>query len=143
MSDGNPSKSPAAEPEEEPIGPDSLPETYCSEDEARTWSMACHLAGLGLFVLPPFTGVIATLIVWLFTKRRHPLIDANGKEALNFQISVLIYLTVALLMLFAICISIPLLITVGIFDLVFTVIAIVKSNQGQAYRYPLCMRFVK
>jgi len=111
--------------------------------DARMWAMFCHLAGLAGFVVPViFASIIAPLIVWQIKKDEFPFVDQQGKEAVNFQISILIYgLAAGLLCL--VCVGFVLLPAVGIFKLVFLLIAAVKTNSGQAYRYPLCIRFIK
>ena len=68
--------------------------------------------------------------------------DRNGKESLNFQISIAIYCAVAFLLVFVI-IGIPLLFALGIFDLVMIIVAAVKTNSGEDFRYSLCIRFIK
>ena len=112
--------------------------------DARMLSMFCHLGGLAalLPILPVVGGIIAPLIIWQIKKDEHPFVDEQGKEAVNFQISILIYELVAILLLFA-CIGIPLLPAVIVFDIVFLVIAAIKANDGLHYRYPLCIRFIK
>ena len=103
--------------------------------DARMWAMLCHLLGL-------FTCFIGPLIIWLIKKEEDPFIDNQGKEALNFQITVAIASIVSGL-LAVICIGIVLGIAVGIADLIFCIIASVKANGGQAYRYPVSIRFIK
>lgn len=111
--------------------------------DARMWAMFCHLTGLARFVVPvPFGGIIAPLIVWQVKKDEHPFVDENGKEAVNFQISVAIYLLAALLLCFLI-IGIFLLPAVAVFNIVFLIIAAVKANNGEHYEYPLTIRFIK
>ena len=112
--------------------------------DARKWAMFCHLAGLaGLIpIAPAFGSVIAPLIIWQIKKDEFEFVDEQGKEALNFQISILIYALVAGLLCFA-CIGFFLLPAVYIFDLIFLLIAAVKANNGQRYRYPLSIRFIK
>ncbi len=112
--------------------------------DARKWAMFCHLAGLaGLIPLTPaFGSIIAPLIIWQIKKDEFEFVDEQGKEALNFQISVLIYAIVAGLLCF-VCIGFILLPAVYIFDLIFLLIAAVKANNGEHYRYPLSIRFVK
>ena len=112
--------------------------------DARKWAMFCHLAGLaGLIPLTPaFGSVIAPLIIWQIKKDEFEFVDEHGKEALNFQISVLIYALVAGLLCF-VCIGFVLLPAVYIFDLIFMLIAAVKTNNGEHYRYPICIRFIK
>ena len=103
--------------------------------DARMWAMLCHLLAI-------FTGFIAPLIIWLVKKEDDPFIDNQGKEALNFQITVAIAMLVAWLLCFA-CIGFVLVPAVWIVDLVFCIIASVKANNGVAYRYPLTIRFIK
>lgn len=112
--------------------------------DARTWAMFCHLAGLAGFVIPIIlSGIIAPLIVWQIKKDEHPFIDEHGKEAMNFQISIGIYALVSLALIPVFCIGAFLLTAVGIVDLVFLLIAAIKANNGEHYRYPLCIRFIK
>ena len=112
--------------------------------DARMWAMFCHLAGLAALVpiLPVFGGAIAALIIWQIKKDDYPFVDEQGKEALNFQISILIYGLVAGLLILA-CVGAFLLPAVVIFDVVFLLIAAVKANNGHHYRYPLTIRFIK
>jgi len=109
--------------------------------DACMWAMFCHLAGLGGFVplAPIFGSIIAPLIVWQIKKDQFAFVDEQGKEAVNFQISILIYAIVATLT----CIGLVLLPAVYVFDVVFLLIASVKANNGEHYRYPLTIRFIK
>jgi uncharacterized Tic20 family protein len=112
--------------------------------DARMWAMFCHLAGLAGFVVPVIiSGIIAPLIVWQIKKEEHPFVDDNGKEAVNFQISIGIYALISALLIPVLCIGVVLLTAVGIVDLVFLLIASVKANNGESYRYPLTIRFIK
>jgi len=114
------------------------------DKNARQWAMFCHLAGLAGFVLPVIlSGIIAPLIVWQIKKDEHPFIDEQGKEALNFQIFIGICALVSALLIPVFCIGGVLLPAVAIVDLVFLLIAAVKANNGQHYRYPLTIRFIK
>jgi uncharacterized Tic20 family protein len=110
--------------------------------DARMWAMICHLAALGGFVIPIIGAVIGPLIIWQIKKDEFRFVDEQGKEAVNFQISMLIYGVVAGLLCFA-CVGFVLLPAVVIVDLVFLLIAAVKANNGQSYRYPLTIRFIK
>ena len=123
--------------------PTNAPKEELSKD-VRMWAMFCHLAGLAGFVIPVIlSGIIAPLIIWQIKKDDHPFLDANGKEALNFQISIGIYEFVSFLLIFVFCIGAVLLPAVAIFDLVLMIIAAVKANNGESYRYPLTIRFIK
>ena len=112
-----------------------------NEKDARTWAMLCHLGGLGVYIVPTVGHLLAPLIIWLIKKDESPFVDDQGKEALNFQISITIYALVALL-LTLIVIGFVLLLVIGIFDLIMMIIAAVKANDGEKYRYPLCIRFI-
>ena len=110
--------------------------------DARMWAMICHLSALAGLVVPVVGCIIGPLIVWQIKKEEFPFVDEQGKEAVNFQISMLIYGVVAALLIFA-CIGTVLLPAVAIFDLIFLLIAAVKANNGEHYRYPLTIRFIK
>jgi len=114
--------------------------------DARLWAMFCHLAAFAglLPVLPAFGNVVGPLIVWLIKKNEFPFVDEQGKEAINFQITMLIYGIAAGLLIFT-CVGIVLLPAVIVVDIVFTVIAAIKTNDGYHYRYPypLIIRFIK
>ena len=116
--------------------------------DSRMWAMFCHLAGLAGFVIPVvISGIIAPLIVWQVKKDEHPFIDEHGKEAVNFQISISLYMVIGIVACLVTCIGavlIPFLaVALGIFDLVFLLIAALKANNGEHYRYPICIRFIK
>jgi len=69
-------------------------------------------------------------------------VDAHGKESLNFQISLTLYAIIAFFLCFALIgfLLLPLIFLTG---LVFVIIATVKANDGEPYRYPLTIRFIK
>ncbi len=113
--------------------------------DARMWAMFCHLGGLAalLPILPIVGGIIAPLIIWQIKKDEHPFVNEQGKEAVNFQISILIYELVAGILMFALCVGALFLPAVMIFSIIFLVIAAIKANNGFHYHYPLCIRFIK
>jgi uncharacterized Tic20 family protein len=113
----------------------------CTDKDACTWAMLCHIAGMAWFIVPVIGGVIAPLIIWQIKKDQRPFVDQHGKEALNFQISMLIYFVVAALLWF-VCIGMVLVPLVAIADIVFAIIAAVKAANGETYRYPLTIRFI-
>jgi uncharacterized Tic20 family protein len=105
--------------------------------------MICHLAGLAAIVIPFVGGVIVPLIIWRRKKDQYPFCDEHGKEAVNFQISILMYAIVLVPLCFAFKGFILLPAVVYIFDLIFLLIAAVKARRGKHYRYPLTIRFIK
>lgn len=111
-----------------------------SSDE-RMWAMLCHLSAFAGSVIP-FGNIIGPLVVWLLKKDEFPLVDDQGRESLNFQISILLYTFVSAVLFLAV-VGIVLLPAVLIFALIMTVIATIKANSGIAYRYPLTIRFIR
>ena len=111
------------------------------QKQERMWGMLCHLGALVGYIMP-FGNVIGPLVIWLLKKQESPFIDAQGKEALNFQITMTIAAFVAVL-LFVIVIGFPLLIGVALFNLVMIILAAVKVNNGDTFTYPVCIRLIK
>lgn len=120
---------------------------------ARNWAMGCHLAALAAYVGIPFGNILGPLIIWLLKKNEFALVDEQGKEALNFQISIMIYSIVGVVAaaVFAITLLlIPIAIIIGIgiallflFNLVIVIIAAVKVGNGEPFKYPLSIQFLK
>lgn len=111
-------------------------------EQARTWAMACHLMALSGVIVQGIGFVLGPLITWLIKKDDHPFIDEQGKEALNFQITMLLAIIVSAFLCF-IFIGFILLPVIVIGDVVFTVIASLKAKEGEHYRYPFAFRFIK
>jgi uncharacterized Tic20 family protein len=135
---------PGPHPPGEYPGPDPYPtgETVRMgvTEEERNWAMAAHLSSI-LGVWAFFLGAIGPLVVLLAKGDRSPFIRSQAVEALNFNISVLIYSVVGWVLVLVL-IGIPLLGALFVFWLVFTLVATVKVSNGQPYRYPLTIRLV-
>ena len=111
-----------------------------SKDE-RNWAMFIHLSGLvGYFI--PFGNIIAPFILWMMKKDQSSFIDDQGKEAINFQITITIYAVISAVLILLL-IGIALIFVVGLLALIFIIIAAIKANEGVYYRYPLTLRLVK
>ncbi len=108
--------------------------------EERNWGMFCHLSALSGFIIP-FGNIIGPLIIWLIKRDEYPFVNDQGKESLNFQISILIYLAVSAVLAILV-IGFLLMAAVGLFCLIMVILASVKANEGVTYRYPLCIRFI-
>jgi len=107
-----------------------------TEDE-RTWGLIAHLSFLGgsIVGLPP----VGPLVVWMLKRDESAFVGDQAKEALNFQLAVLIvsFLTAAT------CILIPVTFVVAIGGLVYAIIAAMEANKGVLYRYPYTIRLIK
>ena len=111
------------------------------EKKAHNWGMLCHLAALSGLIGIPFGHLLGPFIVWLLKKNDYPFVDEQGKESLNFQISISIYGIVAALL---ILVKIGIILLAGLLfaDLILVIIASVKTSSGENYRYPLTIRFI-
>ena len=110
--------------------------------DARMWAMLSHISAFAVFVIPFVGHILGPLLIWILKKEEFPFVDDQGKEALNFQISITIYGLISGIFVF-ILIGIPILIVLGIFALVMVVIAAISAFDGKAYRYPLTIRLIK
>ena len=128
-------EAPGAEPVEEPA------EGGLAKD-VRNWAMLCHLAALAGYVIPFAGNVIGPLVVWLIKREEHAFINDQGKEAVNFQITMTICYLVSFVLVFVL-VGIVLLPLVALFSLIMMIVAAVKASNGVQYRYPFAIRFVK
>ena len=118
-----------------------------SGDE-RNMAMLCHLLG----IIASYTiglGFVGPLIIWLLKKDSSGFIDFHGKEALNFQLSMMLYLvllgafTFVLMFVVVGLLLIPVIVAVAIAGLVLEILACVAASRGEWHRYPLCIRFIQ
>lgn len=111
------------------------------DKDARNWGMICHLSAFFGCVIP-FGNVLGPLIVWSIKKSDHPFIDDQGLEALNFQLTVALCL-IASFILIVMVVGIILIPVITIYALIMTIVASIKANEGEYYRYPVTIRFFK
>ena len=107
---------------------------------SRTWATLLHLFGLIGFFLSPL-GVLLPLIVWSALRRRDPEIDLQGRLALNFQLSMLVYLIAGVLLLLLMP-GVVVVVFVAAAELYCGITAAVHAAHGDAYAYPLSLRFL-
>ncbi|SEW40286.1 hypothetical protein SAMN05428988_5270 [Chitinophaga sp. YR573] len=135
------------------------------QKEERTWGTLVHLGGIiGSLIWPSVGNILGALIIWLVKRNEYTFVDDQGKEALNFQITLGIANAV-LGIISAISLGFWSFSTMffhrGDFDfaditifsgghgllfllnLIFSIIGAVTANKGEAYRYPLSWRIVK
>ncbi len=121
-----------------------------SPSQARDIVVWTHLSALvGLLGVPSPLG---PLVVWLAKRDSHPFIDAQGKEALNFNLSALLYIVVLfvfgfiftfLTLGFGLLLLVPAFIAAMAAWVVLVIVAAVKASKGELFRYPLTIRFVR
>ena len=120
--------------------PNTIAGAEVPSKEQRNWAMFAHLSSFAGHVIP-FGHIGGPLLVWLLKKDEMPFLNDQGKESLNFQITMTFAFIVAALSLFVL-VGFVLLPAVWLFDVIMTIIATVKASEGVAYRYPLCLRLV-
>lgn len=137
-----PPQQPSQQPQPQPQPPQGYgtTPTPMSQQDEKTWATLVHLAPFVAAVVGiPFLG---PLIVFLVFKDRGPFVRFHAAQALNFQIIITIALWVFGL-LSIVLIGIPFLIATGIAWVVFSIIAAIKANNGEWYRYPMTPELVK
>jgi uncharacterized Tic20 family protein len=110
--------------------------------DARRWAMLCHLSALVGLLGNGLGFLVAPLVVWLLKKEDDPFIDDQGKEAVNFQITMFIALFVSGILVLVV-IGLALLVVVGIMMIVFPILGAIRANEGETYRYPFSIRFIQ
>jgi uncharacterized protein len=119
----------------------TVPGAGPTQDE-RTWGMIAHLSAFAVFIFPVGGNIIAPLIIWLTRRDTSAFVDAEAKEALNFNISVSLGWVVCGLLTFVL-VGIPLGVVLFLYWLVMAIVAAVKATEGVGYRYPISLRLVK
>jgi uncharacterized Tic20 family protein len=107
--------------------------TEVSSDQ-RTLAMLAHLLGI-------FTGVIGALVIWLMKKDEGGFVENQAKEALNFQITLLIASVIGMV-LTLVLIGFLVLLAVAVASIAFSIMGAVKAYRGERYRYPVTLRLV-
>jgi uncharacterized Tic20 family protein len=110
-------------------------------ESARKMAMACHLLALVGLLGNGVGFLLGPLIIWVVKKDEHPFIDEQGKEAINFQITMFIAMIISAILILVL-IGFFLMFIVGILMVVFPIIAGIKANNGEHYRYPMTIRLL-
>ena len=121
----------------------------------RNMAMLCHLISFVGIVIP-FGNILGPLVVWLIQREKSSFVDEHGKESINFQLSLIVYSFVGVLLLVVsailviVFIGIFMLVIVGmivlalfVFSFVVVILAAIRASNGEMYRYPLSIRFLK
>jgi hypothetical protein len=112
------------------------------ESQARIWGMLCHLTALLGLVGIPFGNIFGPLLVWLYKKKVYPYVDMQGRESLNFQLTMTILVLVAALLIY-LKIGMMLIFVLASINIVLVLIASVRAYRGETVHYPFQIRFFK
>lgn len=121
--------------------PNLEPTRIETDKDAKMFGMLCHLSALAGLVIP-FGSIVGPLVFWMLKRDQYEFVNQEGREALNFSISMVIYALVAGALIF-VGIGLVLLPVLALFWLIMIIIATIKSSAGESYRYPLNLRLIK
>ncbi len=110
-------------------------ESVTPSKDALNLAVLCHVLGF-------FTSFLGPLILWLMKKDVDSYVEHHGREALNFQITLLIAYIVGGILTF-VCVGFVILAVAWIGNIVFSILAAVAASKGQRYQYPVCLRLIK
>lgn len=122
-----------------PVAGIALGQGKLAVPDEKTMAMLAHLLG-------GITCLLGPLIIWLLKKEESPFVDDQGKEAVNFQLSILIgYVIAGILGFIPVihCFTWILFPALGITGLIFGILGGLEANKGVVYRYPYALRFIK
>ncbi|PCJ63976.1 MAG: hypothetical protein COA58_14935 [Bacteroidetes bacterium] len=109
--------------------------------EISQFRMFMHLSQFGSMIVP-LGGIVLPIVMWSTYKDQDAEIDEHGKNIINWIISSTIYLFASIILCFVL-IGIPLLFGIIICSIVFTIQGAIKANNGEVYKYPLSIKFIK
>lgn len=112
-----------------------------ADETQRNLAVGCHLLGFLGLVIPPVGNILGPLVLWLLKREGRPFVDDQGREAVNFQISMTLAALVSAA-LTVILIGFVLLFALGVYWLVMTIVAAMHASRGEAYRYPWTLRLI-
>ncbi len=112
------------------------------DKQARIWGMLCHLTALLGIIGIPFGNIAGPLIVWLLKKNVYPFVDEQGRESLNFQISMTIFALAAAILIY-LKIGLFLLLIIAGVNFILVVIASIRAFNGETFIYPFKIQLIK
>lgn len=129
-------------PSPPPSMPPPMPPWPVVSQDDRTLAMLCHLLAI-------FTGFLGPLVLWLVKKDSSPFVDLHGREALNFQLTLLLVSVCATALVFTLFLAffvgillLPALFLISVGAIVLEIMAALAAQRGDCYHYPCSIRFV-
>ena len=126
--------------------PQAPPLLSMSAKDERMWAMFCHLSSLSMYIGIPFGNILGPVVIWMMHRDKSALIDDQGKEVVNFQLTMTIAFACAVVLavsVIGLVVAIPVFAALPVIQILFTVLGAMKANEGVTFRYPLTIRFIK
>jgi uncharacterized protein len=121
--------------------PERLVDEAATSDE-RTYAVFTHLSLLA-HLLTGGLGIVVAIVMWLVKKDSSPFIDDHGREAINFQITLIIYLIACAFLVMLCGIGVVIMPFVYVLAIVGMIMAVKAANRGEYFRYPATIRFLR
>ena len=115
--------------------------TPATTRDARKWATVCHLSALVGLLGNGIGFLLGPLIVWLLKREDDPFIDEQGKEAVNFQITMFLVMLLAGI-LALLLVGFLIMAVVGLVMIILPIVAAIQANEGRPFRYPFTIRFI-
>jgi uncharacterized Tic20 family protein len=128
----------------QPVGPQPM-----LESDARMWAMLLHiLAAVALVLSAGTVAFVVPLVIWLIYRERSALVDHHGKNNLNLQLTMLLVIIVGSILGFAtlgigFILTAPIMFGYGLYALIISIVAGVKANNGEYYKIPVVIPFIR
>lgn len=109
--------------------------------DANQFALFVHLSSFVGFLIP-FANIFLPLILWTIKRKESEYIDYHGKEVINFQISVLIWIIISIIAMLLL-VGFVMIVVVFFASIILPIIGGIAAHNGERYRYPFCFRFIK
>lgn len=106
----------------------------------KQWTLLSHLGTLIGYIIP-FGNLIVPLGIYTM-KKESALVRAHSRSSLNFQLSITIYMLISFLLILVL-VGVVLVAILALLQLIFVIIATIKADKDELYRYPLTIEFIK
>lgn len=116
--------------------------TLLPSEKERQWAMACHLSAFFGLIILPLGSLLGPFLIWIYKRNHHPFINEEGKSALNFQISMMLWSLLSFALIY-LGVGIFLIIALAALNVIFIVMASASASKGKHFKYPLSIRIIR
>ena len=116
-------------------------ETASDNNAINQEAMIIQLSALSGYIVP-LGSLIVPVVLWLVWREKDPYLDEMGREAVNFQLTMLVYYCICFV-LFLVLIGFLLIFAAMIFHIAYIIVGAVQTSRGVNFRYPMTIRFFR